>query len=88
MKGHSGNPTGKPQENAEVKAILKAHSVDAAKKLVELLDSKIEKIAFQAAQEILNRTEGKPKDSVQMDLSGGIDVRSQVRDILLERLNE
>ena len=88
-KGHSGNPTGKPtQENAEIKEILKAASVRAAERLVELIDSKQEKIALQAVKEILDRTQGKPRDNVQMNLSGSLDFRSQVRDILMERLYE
>ena len=88
VKGFSGNPSGRPSpQNAEVKEVLKAASVDAAKKLVELLKSKQDKIALQAAQEILNRTEGKPRESVSMDLSGGLDVRAQVRRVLLEHLS-
>lgn len=88
IKGTSGNPGGRPSaQNAEVREILRAASVPAAKKLVELLESKTDKIVFQAAQEILNRTEGKPKESVEMDLSGGLDVRAQIRDILLEKIN-
>ena len=71
----------------EVKEILKAASVEAARRLVELIASKNEKIAFQAAQEILNRTEGKPRESVSMDLSAGVDMRAQIRSVLLERLD-
>lgn len=89
VKGQSGNPGGRPlAHNAEVKEILKAASVDAAKRLVELSQSNNEKIAVQATVEILNRTEGKPRESVSMDVSGGLDVRAQIRSILLERLNE
>lgn len=88
VKGFSGNPSGRPSpQNAEVKDILRAASVPAAKKLVELLESKTDKIVFQAAQEILNRTEGKPKEAIEMDLSGGLDVRAQIRDILLEKIS-
>ena len=34
-KGVSGNPSGRPKGNPEVKEILKINSVEAAKKLVE-----------------------------------------------------
>ena len=85
--GQSGNPSGRPKSNPEVKEILKAATVRAAHKLVGLLESKSDKIAFQAAQEILNRTEGKPRESVQMNVSGGLDIRTQIRSVLLERLS-
>jgi len=84
--GQSGNPNGRPKENPEVKEILKAASVDAAKKLTELIYSENEKVAFSAAQEILNRTQGKPRECVSMNVNGNLDVRAQVRSILLERL--
>ena len=87
IKGQSGNLSGRPKENPEVKEILKAASVDAARKLVALSQSDNEKIALPATIEILNRTEGKPRESVSMDLSGGLDVRAQVRSVLMERLN-
>lgn len=84
MPGQSGNPSGRPKANPEVKAALKAASVDAARKLVELLNSKNDKVAFQAAQEILNRTEGKPRECVQMEIAEDIQIRTQIRSLLLE----
>ena len=87
VKGQSGNPSGRPKGNPEVKEILKAASVDAAKRLVELSQSNNEKIALPATVEILNRTEGKPRESVSMNVNGGLDVRAQIRSVLMERLN-
>ena len=86
VKGQSGNPSGRPKENPEVKEILKGHSVKAANKLIELLDCGVPKIEFAAAQEILNRTEGKPCESIKMNVSGELDMRTQIRSVLLERL--
>lgn len=88
--GFSGNPKGKTRTDPLVKELLKANSLEAAQKLVELLDSENDKIAFMAAQEILNRTEGKPNQSLNMEVSGELDVynvRTQIRAVLLEGLN-
>ncbi|MBR0033429.1 MAG: hypothetical protein IJP60_00215 [Bacilli bacterium] len=73
LPGQSGNPTGRPRADPEVKEILKAAAPDAARKLVELLNSKNEKIAFQAAQEILNRTQGKPETMQKIEFSNNDD---------------
>ena len=86
-KGKSGNPSGRPKENPEVKAIFKARSAEAALKVVELMNCGIEKIELAAAQEILNRTEGKPIQPQNIEVSGGLDMRAQIRAVLLERLN-
>lgn len=69
-KGQSGNPSGRPKVNPEVKEILKAASPDAARKLVELVGSKTEKIALAAATEILDRTMGRPETTgkLQVDM--------------------
>ena len=85
-KGVSGNPGGRPKGNPAVKALLKEHSVEAAEKLVELLTCGLEKVELAAAQEILNRTEGKPLESVRMDVSGHLDMRAQLRNIVKERM--
>ena len=89
VKGQSGNPNGRSkdtEEAKETKAILNAASPDAARKLVELLDCKKEIIAFYAAQVILDRTLGKPVQAQEINVSGNLDVRGQVRALLQERL--
>ena len=86
--GVSGNPKGKPKSDPLVREILRANSPEAALKLVELLNSEKEQIRFMAAQEILNRTEGKPMQAVNMEVNGNMDVRSQIRAVLLERLKD
>lgn len=87
-KGQSGNPSGRPKANPEVKEILKAASPDAARKLVELLGSRTEKIALAAATEILDRTMGRPETTgkVQVEHSGSLSLQAEVRAALLERL--
>ena len=37
-------------------------------------------------QKHLNRTHGKPCESIKMNVSGDLDMRAQIRSVLLERL--
>ena len=69
-----------------MKELLKERSLEAAQKLIELLNCGNPKVELSAAQEILNRTEGKPLESVQMDVSGAMDLRGHVRAVLLEQM--
>lgn len=87
-KGQSGNPSGRPKANPEVKEILKAASPDAARKLVALVGSRTEKIALAAATEILDRTMGRPETTgrLQVEHSGSLSLQAEVRAALLERL--
>ena len=80
------NPGDRPKGNPAVKELLKKHSVDAAEKVIELLSCGNPKIELAAAQEILNRTEGKPLQvqDVNMELQGVSDVGAQIRELLLE----
>lgn len=58
--GVSGNPSGRPKEATEVKALARSHSKAAVKKLVALMDSDDEKTALAAANSVLDRGIGKP----------------------------
>ena len=73
IAGQSGNPRGRPKEDPDAREILKAATPAAARALVELLQSKRENIRFIAAQEILNRTQGKPEQMSKIQLSGADD---------------
>ena len=89
LPGSNSNPGGRPKGNPAVKELLKKHSVDAAEKVIELLNCGNPKIELAAAQEILNRTEGKPlqPQDVSMDVKGLTDMRSQIKAMLLENKN-
>ena len=67
IQGNSGG--GRPKQDPEAKEILKAATPAVARALVELLKSKRENIRFIAAQEILNRTQGKPEGMNKIELS-------------------
>ena len=70
IKGNSsGCGNGRPKQDPEAKEILKAATPAAARALVDLLQSKRENIRFIAAQEILNRTQGKPEAMSRIELT-------------------
>ena len=87
-KGVSGNPGGRPKGNPAVKALLKENSLEAAKKLVELLNCGLEKVELAAATEILNRTEGKPLQEQDIKIHGSLSMRDQIRAVLREKFKE
>ena len=64
-KGKSGNPGGRPKIPDEVKAILKLQAPNALQKLLTLMESSDERIAFSAASAILDRAWGKPSQAVE-----------------------
>jgi hypothetical protein len=73
--GQSGNPGGRPKENAEVKALARAHGRKAIEKLALLLDSADERIQIGAAQALLDRGFGKPAQAI----TGGDDEDNPVK---------
>lgn len=70
QKGQSGNPGGRPKEDAEVKALARDCGPEAVKKLVELMRGDDRRTALAAAQALLDRGFGKPGQSVE--LSGAV----------------
>lgn len=64
--GKSGNPGGRPKENAEVKALAREYGPEAISKLVELLRGSDARVAKAAADSLLDRGYGKPGQSVEL----------------------
>lgn len=62
--GQSGNPSGRPKENAEVKRLAQSHGIAAINKLVALMSSDDEKTQLAACQAILDRGFGKPAQAI------------------------
>ncbi len=64
QKGVSGNPGGVPKSKTkkEIRQLAREHSEDAFKRIVKLMGSDDERVAFMAAKEVLDRAWGKPKD--------------------------
>jgi hypothetical protein len=62
QKGESGNPAGYPKKYAQVVKLARAHSPRAIQRLAELIESDDERVALVAAQAVLERGWGKPRE--------------------------
>lgn len=69
-KGTSGNPSGQPAAFRAVRKMLEQHVPGAAQKLIELVDHEDPKVALAACKDILDRTLGKAKESVEVKTQG------------------
>jgi hypothetical protein len=69
-KGKSGNPGGRPKEDAEVRAAARLHGIDAIDKLVELMNGDNPRVQISAANAILDRGFGKPSQIMDLSVSG------------------
>lgn len=59
VKGQSGNPGGRPAVVAEVRRLARMHTGEAIDRLVELMRSTDERVAFAAIRELLDRGYGR-----------------------------
>ena len=64
QKGESGNPGGRPREEAEVKALAREHTRAAVDRLAHWLQSENAKASVAAAIALLDRAYGKPAQAV------------------------
>lgn len=65
--GVSGNPSGRPKENNEVKALARANAPQAMQKLIDIMTNGEPKLALQAANAVLDRAYGKPVQAIVGD---------------------
>ena len=79
-KGKTGNPNGRPHKLPELDKLLaevlgeEKEGVEAAKAILMALRSKATKGDVRAAELILNRAYGKPKEYKELTLSNQIEV--------------
>ena len=65
-KGQSGNPNGRPKKVQTLATVAEDNGERALKKIVKLIDSADDRVALAAAQHILDRALGKPKQAVDV----------------------
>lgn len=79
QKGQSGNPGGRPKEDAEVKSLARASGPEAIQKLVELMRGDDRRTALAAAQALLDRGFGKPSQAVELSGEAGGPIETVTR---------
>ncbi len=66
-KGQSGNPSGRPKKNRDVETIALDSADAAMRTLVELMKADDGRVRLAAAQAVLDRAVGKPKQAVDLN---------------------
>src|ERR1700738_1342980 len=61
-KGKSGNPGGRTKQFAQCQRLCREASPDAARRLIELIQSEDERVALMAADKVFERAWGRPKE--------------------------
>lgn len=65
IKGQSGNPGGRPKAVREVEQLAREYSDDAMARVIQIMKvSDDEKAALRAAEIVLDRAWGKPKQTI------------------------
>lgn len=81
-KGQSGNPGGRPKENAEIKALAREHGPAAVQKLFELMGCGSPRTEVAAAQALLDRGYGKPAQTISGDPEAPLEVVNRIERIV------
>ena len=82
--GQSGNPSGRPKTPPELMTKVRGASEHCINKAIELVDNKNPMVALRAIELLLAYGYGKPRECVQMEIAEDIQIRTQIRSLLLE----
>jgi len=74
QKGQSGNPGGQPKHAKDIRALAQKFCPKAILKLAELLEHEDPQVVIRASDLLLERGYGRPAQSQQIEVSGGIEV--------------
>ena len=87
VAGHTGNAGGRPKDEHKVAQLTRSYTLKAIETLVEIMRSgKSERIRGAAAQALLDRGWGKPKQEITTDGSANfIDALEGVRKVVNAR---
>lgn len=86
VKGQSGNPSGRPKVDKEVRDAARQYGEEAITKLVELMRGDDRRTAMAAAQALLDRGYGKPAQAIEV--SGELRTSDIPDDQLHERIKQ
>ena len=75
--GVSGNPNGRPKKGTALTDVLKdkVNAESLAEKLIEMCNNN----DIQALKYVYDRIDGKPRESIDLDHSGGVDMNMTVQ---------
>lgn len=85
VKGKSGNPSGRPKVDFEVREAARQYGSAAVTKLVELMEGEDNRLALAAAQALLDRGFGKPAQSVELTGADGGAIKQSLEVSFVER---
>ena len=85
IKGVSGNKGGRPKSQTGVLALARSNSIEAIERLVKLMrTAESEQVQLNAANAILDRAYGKPKESKDVEVNIG----RRAREVALNELTD
>src|SRR5215469_2369212 len=67
LKGYSGNPGGRPKVEGDIRELAREHAPDAIRRLVQLMNSRNDRVAVAACGAILDRAYGRAPLAVQLE---------------------